>query len=63
VDGSVNGRPDLYDMCGKMNTSTGGSIMTTATAMTEAQSVLFCWKKDWTDDATEPVGRHHPDGH
>ena len=32
--------------------STGGAIMTTATAMTEPQSVTFCWKNDST-----PSGR------
>ena len=37
--------PTLKYLFRAANTITGGSIMTTATAITEPQSVAFCWKK------------------
>ena len=38
--------PTLKYLFRQAKMMTGGSIMTTATAMTEPQSVAFCWKKD-----------------
>ena len=44
--------PTLKYLFRVAKTMTGGSIMITARAMTEVQSVWFCWKKDCT-----PTGR------
>ena len=44
--------PTLKNRLSTANTTTGGSIMTTATAITEPQSVAFCWKND-----SRPSGR------
>ena len=43
--------PTLKYLFNRTKMATGGIITTTATAMTEPQSVVFCWKKDCSPGA------------